>query len=418
MNDKTKLFLDLDGLPYLLAEYLDKREFRTVDRSLIKSSIVVNNAEAYRAIVDINIDDIGKRASDGLPSTLGNRTKQIKLLQAICNNAPRLNQVMDTMRRGIILRVNYRLENIRTGVIIRSASEDLRITNRNYFIDINSDDINNNAIIVNFMDTLVSTLNQFTHGTDRMMIRLTSVELFYEVMKRNPKYSGHHHQPHWGDGHECNCVDPHFNPYYHHQHYQTHQNLCGDRCETIIPTSWWMFNRYYHFDNVGSDIILHIQEIEDKSNASYLVPCGFVHVNRAFEINPGHRIVFKFSVWKNDVIAVNNTAKIAKALGSPMIDYPWRFENRAAFIKLLKELLHENNVSNEANINAILIKLRNLLDGSNCCPVYDCSDPTTPSDENDPIAGDEDDIPDDSGGCDCNALTIAQITDLINEIGL
>jgi len=34
-----------------------------------------------------------------------------------------------------------------------------------------------------------------------------------------------------------------------------------------------------------------------------------------FMINPGHRIVFRVSIWKNDVTSFNNTQKVAMALG-------------------------------------------------------------------------------------------------------
>ena len=51
-------FVDLNGVPYLLGEYLDKRTFQQVDRSVIKSEINVDLSEAMRAVIDINVDDI------------------------------------------------------------------------------------------------------------------------------------------------------------------------------------------------------------------------------------------------------------------------------------------------------------------------------------------------------------------------
>ena len=73
-------FIDLNGVPYLLGEYLNKRTFQQVDRSVIKSEINVDLSEAMRAVIDINIDDIGKRASDGYPSIVGNNSKYNQLL--------------------------------------------------------------------------------------------------------------------------------------------------------------------------------------------------------------------------------------------------------------------------------------------------------------------------------------------------
>ena len=416
MSTKTKTFIDLNGVPYLLGEYLDRSRFRQIDRTLIGSSITVNNSEPYRAVVDINIDDIGKRASDGLPSTLGNRVKQKKLIQMICTNSPRLHQVIDTMRGGIVLRVTYRLENIRTGTVIRSASEDLKIPNRNYFVDINPNDINDNAIIVNFMDTIVSTLNEFTHGSDRMMLRLQSVQLYYDVLKRTPRQIGTTGQNNASDGTECGWGDPCFNPYYHHQQHQSYQNFNGYRTESVIPASWWMFNKFYHFDNAGKDIVLHTQEINDQANPSYLVPCGVVNINRAFEINPGHRIIFKVSVWKNDLTAVNNTDKIARALGTPMVDYPWRYESRDTFIRLLRTLLSETATNyNEMRVRELLGEMRALLnDNTADCPVCDIFDSTQPSDSIDPTNPGTGSTPPPVPG-DNNTITTDQITDLINE---
>ena len=102
---RNKLFLDLNGVPYVVGEYFNNQNLSTIDRTLITNGISIDNTEAYRAVVRINIDDIGRRASDNLPATMGNRTKQKALLTMIHNNAPRLNQVLDTVRPGLIVRV-------------------------------------------------------------------------------------------------------------------------------------------------------------------------------------------------------------------------------------------------------------------------------------------------------------------------
>ena len=78
-----------------------------------------------------------------------------------------------------------------------------------------------------------------------------------------------------------------------------------------------MFNRFYHFDNLGKDMIIHSQEVYDPRVKVIQIACGNVQVNRTFMINPGHRIIFRFSIWKNDVTIVNDTRKIAAALQAP-----------------------------------------------------------------------------------------------------
>ena len=110
----TNAFIDLNGIPYLLGEYLDRRNFLQMDRSLIRSEVSVDVNEAMRAIVNISVDQIGKR-SDGLPEVTGNTTKLKQLIQMIHDNNPRLDHQFDVIRPGLVVRVNYQLENQRTG---------------------------------------------------------------------------------------------------------------------------------------------------------------------------------------------------------------------------------------------------------------------------------------------------------------
>jgi len=86
-SNHVNAFVDMNGVPYLVAEYLDTNNFQQIDRSLIKSEVFVDQSEAMRAVVDISIDDIGKRASDGLPAIVGNNTKQKNLLKMISDNS-------------------------------------------------------------------------------------------------------------------------------------------------------------------------------------------------------------------------------------------------------------------------------------------------------------------------------------------
>ena len=281
-----------------------------------------------RAVVDVSIDDIGKRASDGLPAIIGNNSKQHRLLEFISNNRVKMDGQLSTLKRGIVVRINYQLENYRTHQVIRSMTEDFRITDRNYFLDINPRNVDDNAIIANFCNTMVSTINEFTHGRDPMMMRINSIQLFYEMVQTNPAMPRINQCMSW-NGNEHHCVDSYGadnNFYYHHKELQNHHHMHGndnhgygnEHVSAISPNYWTSFNRFYHFDNTGSDIVIHFQEVYDNITKAALLPCGTVKVNRTFMINPGHRIIFKFCIWKNDLTVVSDTTQIAKCLRVPL----------------------------------------------------------------------------------------------------
>lgn len=332
-NCHVNSFIDLNGIPYLLGEYLDNRNYQYLDKSLIKSEINIDQSEAMRAIVDISIDDIGKKASDGSSNTIGNNTKMRNLLKMISDNANQFDHQLDTLRKGIVIRVNYQLENQRTQQVIRSMTEDLKIKDRNYFISVNTNNINDNSIIVNFSDSIVSTINEFTHGLDRMILRITNVQMFYECVKRNPVVPNVRQSMAFNNN--CNPLQSTYGTesdmYFYHNQMQN-QHLLGypnnilyngygyEDTSCNVPPVWATFNKFYHFDNDGVDMCLHQQEIYDPRANVVLLSCGNVKVNRAFVINPGHRIIFKFCIWKNDLTVVNNTRSIAEALQAPFID--------------------------------------------------------------------------------------------------
>lgn len=317
----TNAFLDLNGIPYLLGEYLDKRRFQQIDPALIRSEVFIDQRESMRAIIDISIDDIGSRASDGYPAIVGNNTKQRSLLKMISSQADELNHQFDVIRSGIIMRVNYQLENQRTGQMLRSMVENLRIHDRSYFLNINPRNVNDNAIIVNFSNSMVSTINEFTHGRDPMVLRITSVQMFYECLRRDPSIPRiQQANGPWAPGSEVDY-------YRYHEQMQNRHVITPNGCryegfgnespEMIAPPTWTMISRYYHFDQSGHDIVFHDREINDPMAAAVLVPCGTVQINRAFMINPGHRLVFKFSVWKNDLTVVSDALAIAEAIRTP-----------------------------------------------------------------------------------------------------
>lgn len=425
----TNAFIDMNGIPYLLAEYVDKESFQQVDRSLIRSEIFVDTSEAMRSVIDISIDDIGKRGSDGLPAIVGNNTKQKRLLKMIENTCERLNHKFDVLRRGIIMRVNYQLENQTTGQVIRSAVEDLRIPDRSYFLDINPRDINDNAIITNFSATLVSTVNQFTHGRDRMILRITNVQMLYECLQRDHVDMPYLRQFYMDPNmlHTCYGNENDFYRYHdamQHKHTIGISGVCNcnhygyEDVSMISPPTWSMFSRYYRFDNGGRDICLHGQEINDPMARIGLLPCGSVQVNRAFMINPGQRLIFKFSVWKNDVTIVNDTTPIAQAIKAPLMDcchdnltcdpmLPVHPEcgchdeinpDYETVIRMLRENRHANDRQNYVinQLVNVVNKMQEVMESFHP-PVIDPIDPTNP-DPNNPNPGTDPENPDNPGG--------------------
>lgn len=413
----TNAFVDLNGIPYLLAEYLDKYQFQQIDRSLIRSEILVDQSESMRAIIDINIDDIGKRASDGLPAVIGNNKKQHNLLEMITTNSQRFEHQLNVLRRGLIIRVNYQLENQRNKQVIRSMSEDLRINDRSYFIDINSKNIDDNAIVVNFSNTMVSTINEFTHGIDRMVLRITNVQMFYECVTNDPKMPRIKQSLMPGFGLPTTYGSEQDMYSYHQQMQNRHFMEYPDVCDSVIPPTWASFNRFYHFNEYGESIMLHTQEINDSYCKTMLLGAGTVNVNRAFIINPGHRIIFKFCIWKNDVTLFNNTRPIADALRVPISDnnhhhhdchhpdhhYPIN-PDQETLIRLYRDLQFVNDRQN-AIMNRMMLRIDELADqvSSLLPPVEDPDNPidppnpdtpddTTPPDTEDPV------IPPDNSG--------------------
>ena len=330
-HNTCNTFIDLNGIPYVNAEYLDNTTIQQIDRSAIFSQITVDTQEPMRAIIDIRVDDIGTNISGALNSQ-GNNTKQKALLKMIAQHAERLGHKLPTLRKGLIVRVNYQIENAKTGRVVRSAIDDFRVENRQYFLDINSSNLNDNAVITCFSDTEVSSLSEFTHGFEPMNIRITNVQLFYEAVQddiRDPMC--HQSMIH----HHCNHMDEHICCHGHHnpdlENYYMHKNMQNVHCmyepnpcnyygakdvPMIANPSWCNVNRFYHFENDGRDLIIHGQEVYSNRTKVTLIPCGTVRVNRLFMINPAHRLVFKFCIWKNDITVVDNTSMIADALGA------------------------------------------------------------------------------------------------------
>lgn len=331
-GNHTNAFINLNGMPYLMSEYIDREIIQQLDPSMVYSSIDVDQSEAMRVIIDVNVDDIGRKDS-GL-NVIGNTTQIKNLYRSITNNKARLHSKLPVLRKGLVIRCYYRLENAKTGIVLRTAIETLRISERNLFVLINSQDLNDNAIIDNFCSSMVSTINEFTHGTEPMILRVTHIQFAYEYVKVNPVIpritqsivgyptellnSCEYPDPYAAHP-VCNMSEA--DMYNYHKDMQTHHRIgdpyYGKPNNYVVPDSWYAFSRFYHFSEGGSDIILHENEIYDKATKAIEMQCGTIQVNRAFIVNPGHRIVWKFCIWKNDLILVNDTTRICQILQAP-----------------------------------------------------------------------------------------------------
>ena len=320
-------FIDLNQIPYLLGEYLDRRQFRQIDRAVIKNGLEIKNIDSMRSLIDINIDDIGKRADD-LPQIRGNTSKQSDLIQMLRRNRDVINHRLITLRPGIVVRIDYQLENQRTKQILRTSGETFRIMDRHCFIDINPRDLQDNGVITHFASQKINSITEFLRGSDRMLMRILSIRLFYEGVKRDGMNA--HGATFYPQDYDAFVPNPATDPnlYEYHTRFQNRHEYGRPRRDPLYPPGWLMFSRFYHFENAARDIVLHFQEIDDRMNRAFLVPCGIVNVNRAFIVNSGQRVIFRISIWKNDLTVVSNTQDIARALGVQDFGPPRRRRRR------------------------------------------------------------------------------------------
>jgi len=313
--------VNINGIPYLLGEYLDHNSWQQLNEYDVTNDIVVDTSEPMRAIIDVSLRDIPTN-QDGTLYLVGNSTLQSVLLKKINRFYNEYCGKLDTIRSYLKIKVNYQLEDARTGHIIRTTMEEFRLNQRNLFVKINTNNTNNNPILSNYSNTIVSNITQFTHGRERMLLRITNIQLCYECIKPNilsPRVNSMR-----------NYVNPvEFNPYTNNDYemYEYHRrmqnsqlfpenglNRQGPDITPFTPPRWSMNSMFYHFENNYHNLVLHENEIYDKKLRVVEVPCGVINVNRSFYINPGHQLIFKFSIWKNDLTVFNDPYMIAHSL--------------------------------------------------------------------------------------------------------
>lgn len=320
---RTNGFVNLNGIPYLIGDYIDRTSFQMVDRGMIQDGIYIDTHEPMRAIIDVRIDDIGKKNPEGDPNAQTNAVKVTEFLEAVREAALRGKMELPVIGNCLIAQINYQIENNRTGQVIRSMVEELVIDHRSNFIDISNGDEESQAILSNFCNTAVSSINKFTVAKDVMQLRITNIKFFYVLLQPNELVPPTRklYPTTYKDAY-CGPFD---NLYDYHlaaqsQHYLGTNGELGN--SNVVPPDWCFFNYFYHFEDNGKHIELHKQQINDPRTTKIKVPCGNVTVNRCFLINPGHRLIFKFSVWKNDMCIMSDTSAIAKLLRAPIFNVP------------------------------------------------------------------------------------------------
>ena len=320
---RTNGFIDLNGIPYLIGEYIDRTRFQMVDRGMIQDGIYIDAHEPMRAIVDVRIDDIGKKNPEGDPNAQSNTVKVNEFLEAVRNAALRGKMELPVLGNVLIAQVNYQLEKHGSGQVIRSMVEDIIIDHRSNFLDISNTDTESQVILSNFCNTAVSSINKFTVAQNTMQLRITNIKFYYVLLQPNELV------PPTRKLYPTSYEDAYCGPFdtlyqYHEaaqsQHYLGTDGDLSNQC--VVPPDWCFFNYLYHFEDDGKHIELHTQQIHDPRINKIKIPCGSVTVNRCFLVNPGERIIFKFSVWKNDMCIMSDTSPVAKLLRAPIFNDP------------------------------------------------------------------------------------------------
>ena len=156
-----------------------------------------------------------------------------------------------------------------------------------------------------------------------MILRVTDIELLYESVEPDPYYPRKPIYKHPGPTYPSPPVqyfyDPENEVYYYHEMQQRFHDLNDWRLDpqVVTPESLLIMNRFYHFDEDNRCFMLHMDEIDNPRCNSRPLACGKIRVQKTYRVLPGMSILFKMSIWKNDVILVSDGTLIADALQIP-----------------------------------------------------------------------------------------------------
>lgn len=252
---KLNTFMNIGNHPYLFNECIKQVYFKSVDPSIISNNIFIEQPSKNHTIVNILANDIVNEA--------GNKQKYEELLIAFPTN-PSKN--IDVLQKALLMEIHYQVENKRTGEIVRSFTIKSIIRNIEHFTNVNPDDINDNIVLTNSYDYVNTTISEYVHGSDRTICRVVDIDFSYLVIPEDFVNQ-------WGD------------------------------------------NIFYHFIDNYSHILMDSWRIEDKDTKTIKVPLGLVSIDRTFDVDIAHKVLFKVSMWRNDVIFVSDTTDIAKSIG-------------------------------------------------------------------------------------------------------
>ena len=181
-GQKINAFIDVKLVPYILGDYLNGREFLTLNPDEVKNEVTIDTSVPNRAFIKISLDQIKRSIDTGLLMPEGNIEKKSKLDQMVSNYREFIAQNhFGVIRKGLVVKINYRIET-QSGRCIRNLYDYLKIFEGGLYTHVSDTNVADPAIIVNYEDTIVASINSYTHGTDSLVLRINSVDLFYEVI--------------------------------------------------------------------------------------------------------------------------------------------------------------------------------------------------------------------------------------------
>lgn len=324
-GQKINAFIDVKGVPYLCGYYLNNVAFQNLSATQVESSISVDNTIEGRTLVDIKIDDLD-HDDNGLILPTGNFEKREQLEQMIMNYRDYIGlNSFEVVKNGLVVQINYRIEDRVSGRTIKVSTDSYTIYNSGFYSYIGDTNIADPAVVLKYCDSAVAAINQFSYGIQDLVLRINSIHLYYACVPSIRKHRPVHYPPHYAYGYPVPSPTISRDPRY------------GCRLNEYR-------NDLYRFGNNNKDIFINKDEVENEREDIRLIPCGAKYINRAFAIAPMQRILFKFTVWKNDLTIVPDTYRIANILGIYSFDSFDRNSNHFANSVLTE--LEEQRLSN------------------------------------------------------------------------
>lgn len=316
-GQKINAFIDVDSVPYILGDYFNGKQYLNLEPTEVIDSVTIDQSVPNRSLIEISINQVNKDSQGNL-MPMGNIEKKGNLEQMVSDYREAISSnYFGVIRKGLIVRLNYRIET-ESGQIVKSVSEDFKIYDAGLYNYVGDKNVADPALIVNYCDSIVSSINSYTHGTQGLILRINSVKLFYEVISPG-KF----------------CYPQYTKKFYPYGKPRHDHGL--NRYEEAIKSR----NNYYRFGNNNRDIFVNMTDVDSERRRVGMISCGTFYINKLFPVHPAQRIIFKLSVWKNDITIVPNTTQIANILGIYAFD---TFDNAEHhFVQSVVEDLQERD---------------------------------------------------------------------------